>query len=241
MPISDKTRKILWGKAANRCAICKCSLVIEKKENDNESIVGDECHIVAQSKGGPRYDIDFPTDQLDEYYNLILLCKVHHKMVDDQCQAYTTKILREFKQTHENWVTEKLNSHKKNINNEEPEFLFYITSGKYFYNIIHGSQAFSYDFDETDDNEKMDKIKVFIQKVQDYVDIWPDFTEVSQSLEAMEYLKNALDEIEKIGYMVFAGKDFKTYIDNMGNKFRLSVTVVKILYAKNPEIICVKL
>jgi hypothetical protein len=44
MAIGDRTRKILWGKAAGRCAFCKRSLVEEGKQPDAESVVGDECH-----------------------------------------------------------------------------------------------------------------------------------------------------------------------------------------------------
>ena len=50
---------------------------------DDDSIIGDECHIVSAATNGPRYDPDFPDDQLDDYSNLLLLCKVHHKLIDD--------------------------------------------------------------------------------------------------------------------------------------------------------------
>ena len=97
MVISDKTRKSLWGRSGNRCAMCRRELIIESTPNDDESIVGDECHIISGKGQGPRHDHLFPLDRLDEPANLILLCRVHHKMVDDQCDTYTADILRQMK------------------------------------------------------------------------------------------------------------------------------------------------
>ena len=83
MTISDKTRKILWGKSGNQCAKCRIKLVVNATEADDQSLVGEECHIVSSKAGGPRFDPTFPTSRLDEYENLILLCRVDHKTIDD--------------------------------------------------------------------------------------------------------------------------------------------------------------
>ena len=56
MSISLKTHKMLWGRAASRCAFCRRELVMDASQTDDESLVGDACHIVAQSAGGPRGD-----------------------------------------------------------------------------------------------------------------------------------------------------------------------------------------
>ncbi|MDE1312705.1 hypothetical protein MCX36_20400 [Vibrio aestuarianus] len=73
MAISDKTRKILWGKSGTKCAICKQSLVFERTTQDSESVVGEECHIVSGAKKGPRSDPEFPRDKIDDVSNLILV------------------------------------------------------------------------------------------------------------------------------------------------------------------------
>lgn len=104
MGITDKTRKILWGRSGNRCAICKCELVMEASPNDDKSIVGDECHIVAREAGGSRGDSSFPVDQLDSYSNLILLCKKDHKIVDDQPNEYPVEKLKQIKHKHFEYV-----------------------------------------------------------------------------------------------------------------------------------------
>ena len=87
MSISLKTHKMLWGLAASRCAFPDCrhrELVMDANQTDDESLVGDACHIVAHSPTGPRADPSLTPEQRDHYDNLILLCKVHHKQVDDQ-------------------------------------------------------------------------------------------------------------------------------------------------------------
>lgn len=101
--ISDKDRKILWARSGNRCALCRRVLVAERTAADDEAIIGDEAHIAARSPGGPRYG-ECPPDKVDRYDNLILLCRVDHKKVDDQPRHYTTARLRQSKAEHEAWV-----------------------------------------------------------------------------------------------------------------------------------------
>jgi hypothetical protein len=105
--ISDKDRKILWARSGNRCALCRRVLVAERTAADEEAIIGDEAHIAARSPGGPRYG-ECPSDKVDRYDNLILLCRVDHKKVDDQPRHYTTARLRQSKAEHEAWVEHAL-------------------------------------------------------------------------------------------------------------------------------------
>ena len=113
MAITLKTRKILWGRAANRCAFkdCRRELVIDATETDDESLIGEECHIVAQSPDGPRGVSPLTPEQRDKYDNLVLLCTIHHKVVDDQPGEYTVEHLQQIKKDHESWVGEKLGSY----------------------------------------------------------------------------------------------------------------------------------
>lgn len=97
MAISDKTRKVLWGRSGNRCAICKNELVIDATEQDDESVIAYECHIISSKPNGPRHDPSYPADKLDSYDNLILLCRTNHKMVDDQSTTFIANILRQIK------------------------------------------------------------------------------------------------------------------------------------------------
>ena len=110
MAINDKTRKLLWGRSGNRCAFCRNELIMDASREDDESIVGEECHIISGKPNGPRYDTEFPADQVDSYTNLILLCRVHHKMIDDQSETFKADIIYQLKANHERWVSDALNS-----------------------------------------------------------------------------------------------------------------------------------
>jgi len=125
--VADKTRKILWARSGNRCAICRRELVVDKTNADPEAIVGDECHIVSKLPDGPRstFRDDSTTSDLDGYGNLILLCRTHHKLVDDQPGKYTVPTLKAVKSLHEQWVSESLEKNRRGAFEgvSEPQFL----------------------------------------------------------------------------------------------------------------------
>lgn len=102
MGISSKTRKLLWGRSGNRCVVCR-QLLILGKEDGFDSVVGDEAHICSSRRKGPRWQA-VVLGGIDGYDNFILLCKVHHKVVDDQPETYTREILTTLKKNHEAWV-----------------------------------------------------------------------------------------------------------------------------------------
>lgn len=120
MGISVKTRKKLWGKSANRCAMpnCRKELVIDEEETDASSIIGEECHIVAKEIDGPRGHSDYDREIRDEYENLILMCRNHHKIIDDQVEKYSVEKLLEIKQNHEEWVNQSLNINENRLRDE---------------------------------------------------------------------------------------------------------------------------
>lgn len=108
MTINNRTRKLLWGYSANRCAYCRRELIIDATTQDDESVVGDECHIVSGKPNGSRYDFKFSIDEIDSYLNLILLCRIDHKMIDDQPKKFSANFLHRLKKDHERWVAETL-------------------------------------------------------------------------------------------------------------------------------------
>lgn len=110
MGISLKTHKLLWGRSGNKCAFeeCRNDLVADETESDDESIIGDEAHIVSRKEDGPRGKSILTPEERDKYDNLVLLCRKHHKIVDDQHIYYTVEKLNEIKKTHESWVKTSL-------------------------------------------------------------------------------------------------------------------------------------
>src|SRR6202035_809818 len=64
-------------------------------------VTGRICHIKARKPGGPRYDVGQTDEERHAFDNLILLCSVHHDLVDDQVGTYTVDLLKEMKEIHE--------------------------------------------------------------------------------------------------------------------------------------------
>lgn len=126
---------MLWGRAANRCAFpdCQIELVMDETETDDASIIGDEAHIVAQKADGARGDVNFPTERIDRYDNLILMCKIHHKIIDDQEITYPIESLKIMKKQHEKWVKEKLDYDEQKQKDDE----IYATYLENFNNLVN--------------------------------------------------------------------------------------------------------
>ena len=89
MAISEKTRKMLWAKSGNRCAICKIELITEQKTDSNLNI-GEECHIISSKSKGPRHKPNL--NDYDSFDNLILLCRNHHKEIDTLIDSFPEEI-----------------------------------------------------------------------------------------------------------------------------------------------------
>lgn len=108
--ISVKTRKFLWGRSGNRCAMCKdkIELIVDIGPQGDASIIGEEAHIVARKTTGPRGESHLPLERRNDYDNLILLCRNHHKIIDDNPEEYPIDLLQKIKIDHQNWVKENL-------------------------------------------------------------------------------------------------------------------------------------
>lgn len=117
---------MLWGRSGNRCCMCRCELVIGASETDDESVIGDEAHIVAQSPDGPRGDSPLTSEQRDKYDNLMVLCKIHHKQIDDQPNEFTVEKLHEIKSSHERWIRESLQEYDRQKQRDDEIYAGYI-------------------------------------------------------------------------------------------------------------------
>jgi len=102
MSITEHTLKLLWGDAANCCAMCK-RLLTEDSSIDRRTVLGEAAHIVARSLRGPRGTGPRPSD-IDGYDNLILLCPDDHKVIDDRPAEYSIDWLQARKRAHCDWV-----------------------------------------------------------------------------------------------------------------------------------------
>ena len=64
-------------------------------------MVGEVCHIRGVRPDGPRLDKQQSPSDCHGYDNLILLCANHHKVIDDDPEAYTVERLLRMKVDHE--------------------------------------------------------------------------------------------------------------------------------------------
>jgi len=232
MAITEKTRKILWGRSGNRCAICHRELVMDARGLDNESIIGDECHIVAREANGPRGSSLLPAEERDAYDNLILLCRVHHKIIDDQPDAYGIQVLKNIKQMHEAWVRESLNSQQLREPTGEPFIAGRIRTGKQLFSIIAGSLAHYFDNDQPESESEANLIGDFAQNIQDYIDVWDDMESRDRITAQFEMDKN-IQELESSGFLVY-GCQRKDKIRILGQVDTCLVTYLIVLRKTNP-------
>lgn len=96
---SPKTVKQLFALSKNQCAFPKCNVPIVVEENN--TVVGEVCHIRGRRPGSARYDPSQPDDERNVFSNLILMCSLHHKVIDEDDESYSVERLIEIKTTHE--------------------------------------------------------------------------------------------------------------------------------------------
>lgn len=234
MAISDRTRKILWGRSGNLCAYCRRTLVEEGTPHDAESVVGDECHIIGEKPTAARGSPGVGRDDLDEYDNLLLLCKVHHKLVDDQADTYPVEKLRELKTAHEGWVRERL-ARKPGA---PPRFtlLLRLRTGKALADVIGGSHAFHFDHDELESETETKLVAAFLGNLQDWGDIWGDL-DSGQHVEARFTLSGSIREIEAAGLLVFGARETRKMRLKTNNEvFDWDIATVAVVRATDPGI-----
>ena len=188
---------------------------MDATSSDKESVIGDECHIVAREKNGPRGSSSLPDEERDEYENLILLCRIHHKLVDDQPNTYTLEKLKTIKSTHEAWVRASLRFEQVK-NSEFPVTAYRVRSGQQLLNVICHSHAFYFRNDDPKGEDEAFLLGEFAQSIQDYIDIW-DSLEAKDRVMIQFEVNTELDRLTKSGFLVFGcqQKQKKKFLDKI--------------------------
>ncbi len=225
MAISDRTRKSLWAKSGNRCSICKTEL-FSNKQNTEEFNIGEECHIISSKINGPRYKPNIEDDDL--YDNLVLLCRNHHREIDELTDTYTEELLRYIKLNHENWVQTTINDAINSDKKKKPKFLTRITSGKELLNIISDSHGYRTDYDEMDNENDAKYIGSILQELVDYGDI-SGMVETFDKVQMGFGLKKLLDELDEKGYYLFGERNIERikYANGETDKWSIATIVIK--------------
>ena len=209
---------------------------------DDESVVGEECHIVSGKPEGPRYDSSFPVDRIDEPENLLLLCRVHHKMVDDQHETYTAEALLGLKGNHEKWVSSSLTEEQtqspiriRRVKGNIPSHLVRLTSGKDLLSIVGGSSAFSFDHDEPQSEAEVELLSHFLQEAQDWGDL-SDELEAGDRVKAAFRMTTLVRELEQAGFWVFGGRETPRLEGGVGPPSPFPVAILRVIRSTNPDI-----
>jgi len=233
MAISDKTRKNLWAKSGNRCSICKTEL-FANDGNQNEFNIGEECHIISSKLKGPRYKEGI-TDY-DTAENLILLCRNHHKQIDELHETYTEELLNYVKLNHEIWVSSTLNNAiKKEVEQDSLGFLTIVKTGGQLINLLGASYGTSVDYDEVETEEQAELIGRVSQSLVDYLDLL-EMVEPGEHPKLSLQMKEMIDDLEANGYLLFGQRHVR--IMKFGDKTdRVVVSNFAIKRKDSPDII----
>jgi hypothetical protein len=92
----ERTINILFGRAT-WCAYPGCDQRLIFDDRGMLTVVAQIAHIRSESPNGPRYDAQYPVELIDSEENLLLLCGIHHKPVDDHESVYAIAELVDWK------------------------------------------------------------------------------------------------------------------------------------------------
>nr|DAU65389.1 MAG TPA: AcrIIC3 protein [Caudoviricetes sp.] len=105
--IKESTRRMLYARSGNMCAMYGCHNVLI---NENTSNISEICHIEAVNDDGARYNGSLTDEEVNSYDNLVLLCPRCHAIVDNKANEsiYTVEYLKEMKRIHEQQIYDAL-------------------------------------------------------------------------------------------------------------------------------------
>ncbi len=229
MAISDKDRRSLWAKSGNRFAICKTELFT--KAVGSEVNVGEECHIISKKSKGPRHKY---LSEYDVYNNYLLLCRNHHKMIDELTDTYTEELLRYIKSNHEMWVSSSLSENK--IKEKEPKFLFRISSGKELSKVLDGAHGLRTDYDNIDNEKEAEYIGNFAQDLLNYLDMF-DMAEPYDKAILIFNLNKLIEDVEYNGYYIFGERDLENFRFGKDKSEKVQIATIVIKKRESADII----
>lgn len=95
---TERTIKKLFALSGNQCAHPECNnLLIDP----SGTVLAEICHIEAAEEKGPRFNPQQTDEERRGFENLMLLCSIHHILIDDQPENYPVASLKKWKEEHE--------------------------------------------------------------------------------------------------------------------------------------------
>jgi hypothetical protein len=96
---SVATIKRLFAVSGNTCAFPNCTNLLVDVASGK--VTARICHIKARQPEGPRYDAGQTEAERHAFDNLLLMCPMHHDVIDSDVETYTVERLWEIKAGHE--------------------------------------------------------------------------------------------------------------------------------------------
>ena len=93
------TVKRLFALSGNICAFPLCTVPLVDEVSGK--VTGRIRHIKGGQPGGPRYDSNQTEDERHGFENLVLMCPIHHDVIDSDLESYTVERLSQIKFQHE--------------------------------------------------------------------------------------------------------------------------------------------
>ncbi len=106
VPLAEQKKLLL--RSGNRCAFDDCRRELTSEEGSDTVLLGEIAHIVAERPDGPRGQSAMTAEERNRYENLILLCNIHHQLVDSAPEHYSVARLLAIREAHERWVAQRL-------------------------------------------------------------------------------------------------------------------------------------
>ena len=208
--ISDRTRKLLWSRSGNLCAICH-EVLCFTSETGTHVILGDECHICAQNADGPRWNPDLTKSQIQDYDNLILLCPSHHRLVDGLPDEWTVEKLQNLKRAQERRVFKKLGSVSPPPLDDSTVKLQLCSSGKALWSQMMEGGVHAWLFHLGEMEGGADVVAARLQNM--FKNNWdllsPEDIDGDTRLEGQRQLQEILSALLEVGYVVYAGRNLR--------------------------------
>ena len=206
MVIKTRTRKSLWAKSGNRCAICRLELV-QDVDGEESVIIGQECHIISSKTNGPRGNQNLHCLDFDDFENLLLLCANDHTRIDTLSEIYSVEKLIKLKKSHEEWVKTTLSVDPLTFTNDKFKIssLIKVESGSELIKLVDGAHAFMFDNDVLKTKEEVELIPPLLDLLKDYGDVL-DLMGFTEKAELGIELNDSIKKIEKLGFQIFGLK-----------------------------------
>lgn len=100
--IQKNKQMALWARSAGRCHYCNKEIIGDLLSGQWEMNASYIAHIRAVEEGGPRYDKVLSPKLATDLTNLMLLCDVHHRLVDrEDVLGHPPERLEAIKRQHE--------------------------------------------------------------------------------------------------------------------------------------------